>query len=253
MAIYQSTHDSNQFAVKQIKWVNYEAQFLRIFCSLYFETKCNNHKRDSFDFFCQHPFLPLKVCIIILIGITKPCTHLHPAPFTSTQLYPALSTSTQLHSPPSSSFQSPTSSLHHPQRYLNQNIARNWAISPNLSQKIKSCQFWLKIGTHGILDVLIPNPDLDFRNLDPKIYFWENLDPKIQSCPFCLKNGVHSISKILIPNPEIDFLKFRPENPFLGKFGPKNSKFSVLFKTWYTWYLKDADSCSNINFMNFQL
>ena len=86
MAIYQSTHISNQFSVKQIKWVNCEAQFLRIFCSLYFETKCNNHKRDSFDFFYQQPFLPLKVCIIILMGITKPCTHLHPAPSTSTQL-----------------------------------------------------------------------------------------------------------------------------------------------------------------------
>ena len=48
-------------------------------------------------------------------------------------------TSTQLHPPPPSSFQPPRSSLQHPQQYLNQNIASNWAISPNLGQKIKSC------------------------------------------------------------------------------------------------------------------
>ena len=50
----------------------------------------------------------------------------------------------------SRSFQSPPISMQHPQQYLNQNIACHWAISPNLGgQKIKSCPFWLKIGTHG--------------------------------------------------------------------------------------------------------
>ena len=93
------------------------------------------------------------------MGITKLCTHLHPAPSTSTQL---ISTSTQLHPPPLSSFQPPPSSLQHPPQYLNQNSALNWAISPNLGQKIKSCPFRLKIGTYGILEVLVPNPDLDF-------------------------------------------------------------------------------------------
>ena len=58
---------------------------------------------------------------------------------------------------------------------------------------------------HGILEVLIPNPDLDFLNSDPKIYFWANLGPKIQSCPFCLKIGAPSISRMLIPNPDLDF------------------------------------------------
>ena len=79
------------------------------------------------------------------MGITKPCTYLHPAPSTSTQL---ISVSTQLHPPPPSSFQTPPSSLQHPQQYLDQNIERNWAISPNLGRKIKSCPFSLKIGTH---------------------------------------------------------------------------------------------------------
>ena len=109
-------------------------------------------------------------------------------------------TSTQLHPPPPSSFQPPPSSLQHPQQYLNQNIARNWAISPNLGRKIKSCPFWLKIGTHGILEALIPNPDLDFWNSDPKIHFWANLDWKSQNFLFCLKFGTpthtHTVSRI---------------------------------------------------------
>ena len=128
-------------------------------------------------------------------GCTKPCTHLHPAPFTSTQLHPPLP----------SSFHPPASSLQHPQQYLNQNYAPNWAISSNLGQIIKKRSFWLKIGMHGILEVFIPNPDLDFWNIGPKIHFWANLGPKIQSWPFCLKIEARSISRMLIPNPDLDF------------------------------------------------
>ena len=50
-------------------------------------------------------------------------------------------TFTQLHPPPPSSTQPPPRSLQHPQQDLNLNIARNWAISPNLGQKIKNCPF----------------------------------------------------------------------------------------------------------------
>ena len=74
----------------------------------------------------------------------------HPAPPSSTQLHsdPSTSTlliststqlisiSTQLHLLLPSSFQPPTSSLQHPQQYLNQNIAHNWTISPNFGQRI---------------------------------------------------------------------------------------------------------------------
>ena len=151
------------------------------------------------------------------LGITKPCTHLHLALSTTTQLHPApststhlISTSTQLHPPPPNSFQPPPSSLQHPQQYLNQNIARNWAISPNLGRKIKSCPFWLKIGTYGILELLIPNPDLDFWNSDPKIHFWANLGLKSESYLFCLKIGTHCISRMLIL---ILTLVFRISNP----------------------------------------
>ena len=106
-------------------------------------------------------------CLFLLwLCITKPCTHLHPAPSTSTQLISAF---TQLHPPPLSSFQPPSSSLQQPQQYLNQNIACNWAISPNLGRKIKSYPFWLKIGMHGILTMLI---------LVPTLFFWiGNLNP----------------------------------------------------------------------------
>ena len=150
------------------------------------------------------------------MGITKACTHVHQTPSTSTQLHPAPPssihlhpahfTSTQHHPALPSLFQPPLSSLQHPQQYLNQNIARNWAISLNLDRNIKSCQFWLKFGTHGILEVLIPNPDLDFWNFDPKIKFWANLGPKSQSCSFCLKICTHGISKMVILIPALVFV-----------------------------------------------
>ena len=226
------------------------------------------------------------------MGITKPCTHLHPDPSTSTQL---ISASTQFHPPPPSSFQPPPISLQHPQQYSNQSIARSWAISPNLGRKIQSCPLWLKIGSHGILEVLILNPDLDFWNSDPKIYFWANLGPKRQSCPFCLKIGTHSVSRmlILIPtlvfwisHPKIHFWKnlhqksqscpfclkigthvisrmliliptlvfwiSNPKIPFWANSGQKKSKFSVLPESWHLWYLEDADSYFNICFLNFK-
>ena len=85
---------------------------------------------------------------------------------------------------------------------------------------------------------------------DPKNHFWANLGPKVQSCPFCVEIGAPSIS----PDSEsrLRLLKFQPVNPFLGKFGPKESKLSVLSKNWYAWYLKDAGSYFNIIFLNFK-
>ena len=141
----------------------------------------------------------------VLLNRAPTSTQLHPPPPSFIHLHPAPSASTQLHPPPPSSFQPPPSCLQHPQQYLNQSVARNWAIYPNLSQKIKSCPFWLKIGTYGIMEVLILNPDLDFWNSDPKNNFWANLGPKIQSCTFYLKIGAHSISRMVIPNPDLDF------------------------------------------------
>ena len=157
------------------------------------------------------------------MNIAKLCTHFHTAPSTSTQLYPPPLSFTQLHPPPPSSFQPPPRSIQHPLQYLNQNIACNSAISPNLGRKIKSCPFWLKIDTHGILEALIPNPDLDFWNLDPKIHFWANLGPKIQSSPFCLKIGAHVISRMLILIPTLVFWISNP-NFLFGQIWAKKVK-----------------------------
>ena len=131
-------------------------------------------------------------------------------------------TSTQLHPPPPSSFQLLPSSLQHPPQYLNQNIARNWAISPNLGQKIKSCPFWLKIGTYGILEVLIPSPDLDFWNSNPKNPFWGKFGPKNSKLSVLSEHWCSKYLKDADSKSRLRFLKFRPQNPFSGKVGPKN-------------------------------
>ena len=137
----------------------------------------------------------------VLLNRAPSSTQLHPPPLGSTQLHPPprsstqlISTSTQLHPHPPSSFQPPLSSLQHSQKYSNQNIARNWAISPNLGRKIQSCPFWLKIGSHGILKLLIPNPDLDFWNFNPKIHFGEIWAQKVKVVRFVWKLA-HMVSQ----------------------------------------------------------
>ena len=164
-------------------------------------------------------------------GITKP-------PSTSVLL---ISTFTQLHPHSPSSFQLPPSSLQHPRRYWNQNIARNWAISPNLGQKILSSLFWRKIGTHGTLEVQIPNPYLDFWNSDPKILFWANLGWKSQSFSWILAHMVSRRWWFLFQYYSSEFATL---NLFLGKFRTR--------KFWHTWHIDDADSCSKISFLYFQ-
>ena len=138
-------------------------------------------------------------------GITKLCTQLHPAWSTSIQL---ISTSTKLHSPPTSSFQPPPSSLQHPQ-YSNQNIIRNGAISPNLGQKLQSCPLWVKIGSHGLFQVLIPNPDFDFWNSDPKIHFWAILGSRSQLSVLSENWHVWYLKDADCYS-NINFLKFQP-------------------------------------------
>ena len=74
---------------------------------------------------------------------------------------------------------------------------------------------------------------------------------KFQICPFWLNigtwyhGGTDSASGLR-------FLKFRPQNPFLGKFGPKKSKLSVLPENWHIWCLEYVDSYSDINFLSLQ-
>ena len=92
--------------------------------------------------------------------------------------------------------------------------------------KIQSCPFCMKIGARSISRILIPNPDLDFWNVDPKIHFWANLGPKTQSCPFCLKIGTHDdISRMLILIPTLVFWISNP-NFLFGQIWAK--KFKVV-------------------------
>ena len=133
---------------------------------------------------------------VLKVHITKPCA-------TSTKVPPPPSSSTRFHPPP-------PSSLQYPQQYSNQNIAHIWAIFPNLGQIIQSCPLWLKIGSHGILEVLIPNPDLDFEILTQKPFFGQIWSQKVkvvcfvwtlthmvsQGCWFLFQ---HQLSEILSP------------------------------------------------------
>ena len=160
-----------------------------------YSQKCHKCLAHIFTHDCHAHSSQFNILVLFLHVFRRVLLNRAPS---STELHPTPPSSTQLHSPPPSSFQPLRSSLQHPRQYLNQNIARNCAIFPNLGQKIKSCPFWLKIGTHGIFEVLIPNPDLDLWNFDPKIHFWANLDPKIQKCPLCLKIGARNISRMLI-------------------------------------------------------
>ena len=197
------------------------------------------------------------------MGITKPSTHLHPAPSTSTQL---ISTFTQLHLPP-------PSSLQHPQQYLNQNITCNWAISPNLVRKIKLSiltenwhtwyfgeadsqsrlrflkfrpqnQFLGKFGPkNSKLSILSENwqiwylKDADshsniiFLNFKSQFPCWANLGSKTQSCPVWLKIGTQSVSTLLIHIPT--FFSVLNHKSFLDKFGQKNLKLFILTENWH--------------------
>ena len=60
----------------------------------------------------------------------------------------------------------------------------NLSFLANLGRKSQNYPFCLKTGTHCILEKLIQIPYLEFRNLNPKIHFWENLGGKSFPCLF---------------------------------------------------------------------
>ena len=137
---------------------------------------------------------------------------------------------------------------------------------------------------------LIPNPDIDLWNSDPKIHFWANFGRKSQSCLFFWKIDTNGISRILILNQTSVFWISQQKSIFgqiwsksqscqfclkIGKHGIsrvlilistsvfwifnqktifghglKKPKLSVLPDDWHTWYLEDADSYFNISFLN---
>ena len=100
----------------------------------------------------------------------------------------------------------------------------------------------MKTLTHGILEALIPNSDLDFWNCDPKIYFGANLGRKTQSCLFYLTIGTNGISRMLIRIPTLVFWISYPKSIF-GQISAKNAKV-VRFAgelahmvSWGSWFL----------------
>ena len=139
--------------------------------------------------------------------------------------------STQLHSRPLSSSQPLSTSIHlHPAHFS------LYQLSPILSP------FWLKTSTHGILEVLILNPDFDFWSSNVKIYFWASLGGKSQSYLLCQKIGTHGISQLLILIPTLVFWISNPKSIF-GQISIENVKFVrfawklVHMASWGWWFL----------------
>ena len=133
---------------------------------------------------------------------------------------------------------------------------RFWNFDPkihfwtNLGQKIESCPIGLKIGTHTISRMLIPNQDIDFWNFAPKIHFWANLDPKNSKLSVLSKIGALGILKTLILIPTLVLWISNP-NFLFGQIWAKKSKLSVLTENWHTWYLGSVDSKSILIFLKF--
>ena len=151
---------------------------------------------------------------------------------------------TQLHPPP-------PSSLQHPQLYENQNIAHNLAVFQNLGRKIQSWLFWQKIDTDGILVVLIPNLDLNLWNSDPKIQYLGKFGQENSKFSVLPKNCTNGIWRILILISTLVFWIYNPKS-ILGQIWAKKSKLSDLHENWHLRFLEDADSYSDISFLNFK-
>ena len=91
---------------------------------------------------------------------------------------------------------------------------------------------------------------LRFLKFRPQNPFLGKCGPK-KSKLFVGKHGIHGILEVQILNPDLDFWNSYPKI-HMGKFGSKKSKLSLFPENWHTWHLDDADSYSNIIFLNFQ-
>ena len=117
--------------------------------------------------------------------------------------------------------------------------------------KIQSCSFWLKLGTHGISRMLILIPTLVFWISNPNFLFGQIWAKKVKVVQFGWKLA-HRVSRQCWFLFRHYFSQFPTLNPFLDKFGSKNSKLFILTKNWHTWYIEDADSYSDNSFLNCQ-
>ena len=100
------------------------------------------------------------------------------------------------------------------------------------------------------MEVLISNPDLEFRNSNPQIIFWANLSRKSQSWPFCLKIGIHGILEELILHPDLVFQNSDHKIHFWANLDRKIQNWPS--ENWHTWYRGGADSASEPPFSKFQ-
>ena len=123
-----------------------------------------------------------------------------------------------------------------------------WA---NLSPKTQSCPFSLKTGTHGISRILIFIPTLISWISNPNFFFAQIWAKNVKVVCFNSKLA-QMISRGCWFSFQHYFYEFPTLNSFLGKFGLKNSNFSILLENWYNWYLEDFDSYSKISFLNFK-
>ena len=113
-----------------------------------------------------------------------------------------------------------------------------------MGQKSQSCLFYLKIGTHVISRFLILVPILVFWISKPKSIFGQIRIEKLKVVQFGWKLA-HRVSRRCWFLFRHYFSQFPTLNPFLDKFGSKNSKLFILTKNWHTWYIRDADSYSD--------
>ena len=120
------------------------------------------------------------------------------------------------------------------------------------TKKSKNCLFCVKIGTHFISRLLILVPTLVFWISKPKSIFGQIWIEKLKVVQFGWKLA-HRVSRRCWFLFRHYFSQFPTLNPFLDKFGPKNSKLFILTKNWHTWYIEDADSYSDNSFLNCQL
>ena len=122
-----------------------------------------------------------------------------------------------------------------------------WA---NFGRKSQSCSFRLKTGTHDNLRMLILYPALVFWISNFSVFglTWAK---KVKVVSFVWKLA-YMVSRGFWFLFQHNFSELPVLNLFLGKFGRKKSKFSVLSENWHAWYLEHTDSYSEINFLNFK-
>ena len=118
-------------------------------------------------------------------------------------------------------------------------------------KKVKVVRFCLKAGIHGISRMLIFIPTLVLWISKPKSIFGHIWTEKHQVVQFGWKLA-HRVSRRCWFLFRHYFSQFPTLNPFLDKFGSKNSKLFILTKNWHTWYIEDADSYSDNSFLNCQ-